>query len=70
MELPSPANLFGSLLFGIIGFSVYRYGKNTDSFKRMLVGVALMVYPYFIDETWLIYAIGLGLCGSLFVIHD
>jgi hypothetical protein len=66
MDLPSPANLFGSVMFGIFGFAAYRYGKKSGNFNPMMLGVALMVYPYFISQTWLLYAIGVALCAGLY----
>jgi len=36
----------------------------------MGIGVALMVFPYFIDPTWLLYTIGLALTAALFVFRD
>jgi hypothetical protein len=70
LDLPSPANLFGSVMFGIIGFAAYRYGRKAGSFNPMIFGVTLMVYPYFIARTWLLYAIGLGLCAGLYLLRD
>lgn len=70
MEFPSPANLLGSILFGIVGFAAYRYGKKSGSFNPMAIGVALMVYPYFISQTWMLYVIGLALCGGLYFWRD
>jgi hypothetical protein len=32
--------------------------------------VALMVFPYFIDATWLLYTIGAALTVALFVFRD
>ena len=52
--MPSPANLFGSLVFGVVGFAAFMYGKKQARLWTMLIGVALMVYPYFIDPTWLV----------------
>lgn len=65
--MPSPANLFGSLLFGVIGFSAFLYGKKNALVKPMLIGLILMVYPYFISQTWLLYAIGCALTVALVV---
>jgi len=52
------ANLFGQILFGAIGLAAFIYGKKQSSFKAMLLGVAISAYPYFVAETWLLYAIG------------
>ena len=65
--LPTPAYLFGAILFGIIGFAAYRYGKNASLEIIKWLGVALMLYPYLISETWALYAVGGALCVGLYV---
>jgi hypothetical protein len=67
LALPSPAYLFGLILFGITGYAAYRYGKKAGLEKPKWIGVALMLYPYAVSETWLLYAIGSGLCVGLYV---
>jgi len=68
--VPSFINLFAAILFGTVGFAAFMYGKKLASWKPMTIGVALMVYPYFIEETWLLYAIGVALCAGIFVWRD
>lgn len=68
--MPAPAALFASLLFGVIGFAAFRYGKKHVLWSPIVIGIVLMAYPYFISQTWLIYAIGCVLCGALFVLRD
>ena len=68
-SLPSPAYLAGALLFGILGFAAYRYGKGAELPTFKWTGVALMLYPYFIGQTWLLYAVGVALCGGLYLWH-
>ena len=70
MELPSFANLFAGLLFGSIGFAAFIYGKKHAHWQPMVVGVVLMVYPYFIATTWLLYLIGVALCAALYFWRD
>lgn len=65
--LPSPAYLIGAVLFGIIGFAAYRYGKKASLETTKWIGIALMFYPYAISETWLLYAIGTSLCCALYL---
>ena len=65
--MPSPADLLGSLLFGVIGFAAFMYGKKSALWKPMTIGLVLMIYPYFIPQTWLLYAIGCALTASLFL---
>ena len=67
LSLPTPAYLIGAILFGLIGFAAYRYGKRLSLNKVKWIGVALMLYPYAISETWLLYAVGTALCAGVYV---
>ena len=67
--MPSPAYLFGALLFGLIGWAAYRYGKKLSIESVKWIGVALMMYPYAISETWLLYVVGGGLCAALYFLR-
>ena len=69
-SLPSPVYIVAAIVFGIIGFAAYRYGKKTARAKAKWIGVALMLYPYAISETWLLYVVGVGLCGALYFVKD
>lgn len=68
--MPTPGELFGSLLFGTIGMAAAIYGKKSAAWRAMFIGVALMVFPYFVSQLWLLYAIGCALCVALFVFRD
>jgi len=69
LTLPSPAYLFGIILFGIVGFALYRFGKKTSETSTKWVGIVMMLYPYFISETWQLYAVGVGLGIGLYVMR-
>ena len=64
------ANLIGGLIFGIIGWCTFMYGRKAKSAKPMVIGIVLMVYPYFIPNTFLLYAIGVALTASLYFWKD
>jgi len=68
--MPTPANLFASIAYGIIGTGAFMYGKKTAGVRAMLIGVALMVYPWFVDATWALYTVGAALTAALFVFRD
>ena len=70
MTLPSPAYLAGMLLFGLIGFAAFRDGGKSEMPAVRWIGAALMVYPYAISDTWLIYAIGVALCAMMYWLRD
>ena len=63
LSLPSPAYLLGAVLFGLIGLWAYRFGKRTERQKTRWIGLALMLFPYAVSETWLLYLVGAALCG-------
>ena len=69
--MPTPAYIFGSILFGIIGFAAYRFGKKTERPRTKWIGVALMFYPYFIgSDVRVLFLVGAGLCGVLYFYRD
>ncbi len=63
-------NLLASVIFSAIGLGAWIYGKKSALWKPMAIGVVLMVYPYFIAETWQMVLIGCGLTAALFVFRD
>lgn len=67
--LPTPAYLIGAIVFGVIGYAAYRYGKKNAQAPSKWLGVVLMLFPYAISETWLLYAVGCGLCIGLYLTH-
>jgi hypothetical protein len=66
----SPAALLGSVLFGAVGLGAFIYGKRMALYKPMVIGLVLMAYPYFVPQTWLMYAIGSALCAGLYFFRD
>lgn len=69
-SLPSPAYLFGAIVFGIIGMVAYYYGKKTSHQYVKWLGVALMLYPYVVPSTWLLYLVGCALCFACYYFRD
>ena len=56
--LDNPTLLMWSLLFGAFGMGYFAYGKKQRSPVPFVVGIALMVYPYFIANVYLVVLIG------------
>jgi hypothetical protein len=55
------SSLLWGLLFGSIGVGLFIYGKRQKAVVPLLCGLVLMVFPYFISNTILLIAIGVGL---------
>ena len=66
----SGANLIGGLLFGSIGFVAFIYGKRMHAWKPMFLGIALMAYPYFVENDLLLFAIGAVGTATLFLFRE
>ena len=66
----SSANIIAGIVFGAIGFSAFIYGKKQSRLKPMLIGGALIAYPYLITDTTLIVVLGAILTTALFIFRD
>jgi hypothetical protein len=64
------ANLIGGLVFGSIGFVAFIYGKRMNLWKPMLLGLGLMVYPYFISDDKIMLVLGIFGSTALFFVRD
>lgn len=60
-ELFSVANIIPGILFGLLGFFILRHAKQNSNLKLAVIGALLMIYPYFVAEPWVNWAIGVGL---------
>jgi len=66
----SAANLIGGCVFGSIGFVAFIYGKRMNLWKPMLLGLALMIYPYFVTNDVVLFAAGIVASASLYFLRD
>jgi len=67
LVLPSAAYIFGAILFGIIGYVAFRRGRKTSSAALTWTGLALMLYPYAVSQTWMLWVLGVALCGWVYL---
>ncbi len=58
------------LFAGVFGMAYFVYGKRTMKYVPMIAGVALCVYPYFIDDLLWVCVVGVLLLAAPFVIHE
>jgi hypothetical protein len=65
LSLPSPAYIFGMILFSVAGMAAWVMGKRKQKATTKWLGVALMFYPYAVTQTLLLYLVGLALCGAV-----
>ncbi|MCX5715154.1 MAG: hypothetical protein NT033_10265 [Candidatus Omnitrophica bacterium] len=62
----SAAKIFAWIIFGLIGFAAFLYGKKSQTLRPILIGLALMMYPYFISGTFFLYLVGIALTAALY----
>ena len=55
------AALLLSVVFSSIGFGYFIYGKKQQQALPLICGLALMIYPYFMTNHWLLVLIGIVL---------
>jgi hypothetical protein len=66
LESFSLATILFAVLFGLVGFSAFRYGKKNGEMRPMILGAALMLYGYFVSNAWVSFGIGAVLTLLLF----
>jgi hypothetical protein len=55
-----------AVLFGLVGFAAFRYGKKNGEPRQLFLGIALMAYGYFVTNVWWSLAVGTVLTLLLF----
>lgn len=55
-----------AVVFGMVGFAAFRYGRKNGEMRPVVLGVALMAYGYFVSNAWVSLAIGSVLTVLLF----
>lgn len=60
------STLFAGIVFGTIGFGCWKYGRRTQSLRAMLLGFALIGYPWVAPGGLWLWVIGAGLTGLVF----
>ncbi|MBI3555131.1 MAG: hypothetical protein HY074_02560 [Deltaproteobacteria bacterium] len=50
--------LTAGFIYGVMGVWLIRYAKREAHIPSVVFGVALLVYPYFIENIYLLWGIG------------
>ncbi|MDB5107015.1 MAG: Amino acid transporter [Fibrobacteres bacterium] len=66
----SPGKLFVEFLFGMVGMGYFMAGKRRGDGRLLGCGLALGVFPYFVDNFWLILLLGGALTAIPFIFRD
>ncbi len=73
----APGTLFGltmwgalaSLFFSCVGLFYFKRGRSENDTNKMVCGVALLLYPYFVTNTLYITLIGAALTAAPWVLE-
>jgi len=60
--------ILAGLIFGIVGMLFFKEGKKRTSTELYFLGLALMVFPYFVSHDILIWVVGIALTAAGFKI--
>lgn len=66
VEIPSIPYIAGLIVFGIVGWVVFRRGRKLSNSVLTWSGEALMVYPYAVSDALLLWAVGAALCAWVY----
>ena len=56
--MPEPLTLFLSVIFGAIGVGFLIYGKKQAKPVPLIVGLTLIIFPYFVSNHLVLIAVG------------
>lgn len=57
-NMDDSTTLLWGLIFGVIGLAFFSYGKKQKAIVPLFSGVALLLFPYFISNVYLLVLIG------------
>ena len=63
----SAGTLIASLVVSSIGFGFFLYGKKQVRFPQLIVGLVMMIYPYFVAGPVAVWSIAGALVLALVV---
>jgi hypothetical protein len=63
----SPGWIVASLIISSIGFILLNYGRKFARIPQILVGLAMLIYPYFVPGVLANVLVAVGLCAVLWV---
>ena len=63
------STLMWGMLFGSIGLGFFIYGKKQRAVVPLLSGMALMIFPYFVSNIYVLIAVGIVLMALPYFIR-
>lgn len=63
-------NIMAGIIFGIIGMAALKYGHQEKNYRPVVIGLFLIIFPYFVSNTILMYVLGVGVSSLLYFWRD
>lgn len=57
----SISTLIAGFIFGVIGMYMIKRAKSEAHVPYFIIGLVLLIYPYFIENVFLVWGLGAGL---------
>jgi len=57
----SVSSIAAGFVFGVFGMALIKRGKQQANLSTALIGTVLIMYPYFVENPFLMWAIGFSL---------
>lgn len=64
------SSLAAGFIFGVFGFYFMKWGKREAHAPSLFIGLILLVYPYFVENAWLVWGIGVALLALAFKLRS
>lgn len=65
MDWNDTNSLFASFAIGLVGMGLFLYGKKQARAPQLVVGIAMMIYPYFVPGALWMLLVAAALIGLL-----
>lgn len=62
--------IFGGLIFGAIGLTLFRWGKQKNNLYWVVIGITMMTYTLFAHRPGMVWLIGGGLTALAYYFKD
>ncbi|MFT5284840.1 MAG: hypothetical protein ACI8TQ_000999 [Planctomycetota bacterium] len=63
----SESSLLASLIVSTIGFGFFSFGKKQSRIPQLVTGIALMIFPYFVEGASLMLGVAMGILAGMYV---
>jgi hypothetical protein len=60
-------SLFANLIVSAVGFFLLTYGRKTSDIRKVVLGMVMLVYPYFVSNAAVMIGIAVALVGGFWL---